>query len=162
MNTALKLYDIAPEFAALVEQDELTEQDIARLDELGHAIEVKASNIAALTDNMSLFVDMCKAEEKRISAKRKAVENRIKWVNDYLQNCMETAGTMEIEIGTRKISLQKNPPKVMIDDEMEIPPKYFVVIPESYQLDKKMLKDDLKKGVVGGCHLEQGLSLRKR
>ncbi len=158
----LRLYEMAPEFAALVEADELTDQDMERLDELGHAIEMKASNIAALTDNMTSFVDMCKAEEQRISARRKAVENRILWLNKYLQNCMETAGTMEIEIGTRKISLQKNPPKVVIDNQDDIPPRFFIVIPETFQLDKNALKAELKKGEVKGAHLTQGLSLRKR
>jgi hypothetical protein len=158
----LRLYEISPEFADLVEQDDLTDQDAERLDELGHALEVKASNIAALTDNMGLFVDMCKAEENRISAKRKAVENKIKWVNDYLKNNMEIAGVMNIEIGTRKISLQKNPPKLVVDDENKIPSKYFVVIPESFNLDKKRLLKDLKDIEVAGCHSEQGLSLRKK
>ena len=162
MNHLLKLYEIAPEFSALVEQDELTEQDADRLDELGQAIEVKAENIAALTDNMGLFVEMCKAEEKRISAKRKSVENKIKWVNDYLQHNMEIAGTMSIEVGTRKISLQKNPPSLIVDNEDIIPPKYFVVIPESYQIDKKRLLKDLKAADIPGCHSDQKLSLRKR
>jgi len=162
MNHLLKLYEIAPEFSALVEQDELTEQDADRLDELGQAIEVKAENIAALTDNMGLFVEMCKAEEKRISAKRKSVENKIKWVNDYLQHNMEIAGTMSIEVGTRKISLQKNPPSLIVDNEDIIPPKYFMVIPESYQIDKKRLLKDLKAADIPGCHSDQKLSLRKR
>ena len=162
MNHLLKLYEIAPEFSALVEQDELTEQDADRLDELGQAIEVKAENIAALTDNMGLFVDLCKAEETRISNKRKSVENKIKWVNDYLQHNMEIAGTMSIEVGTRKISLQKNPPSLIVDNEDIIPPKYFVVIPESYQIDKKRLLKDLKAADIPGCHSDQKLSLRKR
>jgi len=162
MNHLLRLYEIAPEFAALVEQDELTEQDADRLDELGQAIEVKAENIAALTDNMGLFVEMCKAEEKRISAKRKSIENKIKWVNDYLKNNMEAAGIMNIEIGTRKLSLQKNPPSLIVDNEDIIPPKYFLVIPESYQIDKKRLLKDLKANDIPGCHSDQKLSLRKR
>ena len=162
MNHLLRLYEIAPEFAALVEQDELTEQDADRLDELGQAIEVKAENIAALTDNMGLFVEMCKAEEKRISNKRKSVENKIKWVNDYLKNNMEAAGIMNIEIGTRKLSLQKNPPSLIVDNEDIIPPKYFLVIPESYQIDKKRLLKDLKAADIPGCHSDQKLSLRKR
>lgn len=162
MFNALKLYEIAPEFASLVEQEELTDQDMERLDELGLAIEVKASNIAALTDNMGLFVDMCKAEEQRISAKRKAVENRIKLVNDYLKNNMEAAGIMELEIGTRKISLQRNPPKMVIDDEGKIPNNFFNLVPENWELDKAKLKYALKKNDISGAHLEQGLSLRKR
>ena len=163
MGELLKLYDIAPEFAALVEQDDLTDQDAERLDELGHCLEVKASNIAALTDKMGLFVEMCKAEEQRISAKRKAVENKIKWVNNYLKTNLEAAGVMSLEIGTRKISLQRNPQKCEIDDELIIPQKYLILTPATYRPDKKMILDDIKKGVdVPGCHYSQSLSLRKR
>jgi hypothetical protein len=160
MNTALKLYEIAPEFAALVEQDELTDQDMERLDELGHAIEVKADNIAALNDNMTVFIEMCKSEEKRIADKRRAVENRIKWMKQYLKNCMETAGVMEVEVGTRKIALQKNPPKMIIEEEGQIPSNFFNLIPEQWELDKKMLKDALKKESIPGARLEQELSVR--
>lgn len=162
MGTELKLYEIAPEFAQLVEKDDLTEDDMQRLDDLGHALEVKADNIASVTDKLEAFVELCKSEEQRISSRRRAVESRISWVKKYLQDCMETAGVYEIEIGTRKIALQKNPPKVVVDDEEQIPNEYFVVIPAKKQLDKKTLKDALKKEYIPGARLEQELSLRKR
>lgn len=159
----LKLYEIAPEFLALMEKDELTEEDEQQLDSLTHAIEVKASNIAAITDNMEAFVEMCRAEEKRIAGKRKAVENRIEWVNRYLQSAMEATGIMQIEIGTRKISLQDGPHRLVIDDESAIPPRFIDFVPESYQVNKNAVKEALKEGAtVPGCHLEQGLFLRKR
>ncbi len=158
----MTLYEIADEFSFLVDKEDLTEEDMTRLDELGTAIEVKAGNIMAVTDKLGYFVTMCKAEEKRISARRKAAENRIIAVNNYLQGSMEAADVYTIEVGTRKLAVQKNPPKVVIDAEEEIPARFFEIVPESTRLDKIMLKAALKSGSVTGAHLEQTLSLRKR
>lgn len=159
----MTLYKIADEFAQLVEADELPEDAEQRLDELTHALEVKAQNIIAISEKMQNFVDYCKAEEDRISAKRKAVENRIKWVKGYLQNCMEAAGAMVIETGTRKIALQKSPPSVDVQDEVSIPARYFITIPATVQLDKKAVIEALKSGEeVPGCQLKQSYHLRVR
>lgn len=159
----LQLYKIADEFAALVDADELTDADAQRLDELGHAIEVKAANIIALTEKMEHFASYCKDEEKRIAEKRKSVENRIAWMKRYLQNCMEAAGVMTIEAGTHKVALQKSPPSLEITDEVIIPAKFFTIIPATTQLDKVAVKEAIKKGeAVPGCSLKQSFHLRVR
>ena len=160
--TEMTLYNLIPEFKEILAKEELTDEDSLKISELGHAIEIKASNICSLTDQMESFVAFCKLEESRISAKRKAVQNKIKWLNNYLKTNMESAGIGVIEFGTKKVSLQKNPPKLFVDDEDIIPPKYFIVIPESFQLDRKRLLKDLKAGDIAGVHSEQSLSLRKR
>ena len=158
----MTLYNLIPEFKDLLDKEELTDEDSLRINEISHDIEIKASNICSLTDQMESFIAFCKCEESRISAKRNAVQNKIKWLNNYLKTNMESAGIGVIEFGTKKVSLQKNPPKLFIDDENIIPPKYFIVIPESFSLDKKRLLKDLKAGDIAGVHSERSLSLRKR
>jgi len=160
----LSLYEITAELVAIVEsEEEMTDQDLQRLDGLMPAIETKAVNISALTDKMEAFVDLCKKEETRIAAKRKAVENKTNSLKTYLKECMERAGIMKIEQGTVTLALQKNPPKVIIDDERKVPAEYITVIPEQYQPNKNAIKEAIKSGKkVAGCHLEQSLSLRKR
>jgi hypothetical protein len=98
---------------------------------------------------------MCKAEEERIAAKRKSVENRAASLREYLLANMQAVGRSEIQTGTHALKIQKNPPAVKIDDEAAIPARYWVVIPESKQIDKKALGVDLKKGDVPGAHIEQ-------
>ena len=158
----MTLYEVAAEFSALVEKEDLTDEDFEKLDEYGHAIEIKAGNIAALTDKLSAFASYCKEEEQRIAAKRKAVENRSKRILQYLQDQMEIAGVMEVEIGTRKISLQPSPHKLIIDDEKKIPQIFFDIVPQTLELDKAKLKKALKKEEIEGAHLTQGYHLRKR
>lgn len=160
MNTALKLYDIAPELEELTSKEEMTDEDIARIDELSHSFEVKADSIAAILGRLETEAAYCKAEEARIATLRKSRESRVSWLKTYLQRSMEAAGIMALDLPTRKITLAKNPPRVVVDDEGELPARFFTIIPESYQLDKKALLEALKDGEIPGAHTEQGLSLR--
>jgi hypothetical protein len=98
---------------------------------------------------------MCKAEEERIAAKRKSVENRAASLRKYLLVNMQAVGRSEIQTGTHTLKIQKNPPAVKVDIEAAIPAKYWIVIPAVTQLDKKTLGADLKNGEVAGAHLEQ-------
>lgn len=162
MNKGMTLYNISGDLRALLDEEELTNESIAKIEELGQALEVKAGDIVTYCDELKAFADMCKAEEARISAKRKAVEAKHQRLKDYLQSCMETAEVMVVECGTKTVKLQKNPQKVVVDDQEKIPGKYFEIVPETVRLDKKTLLADLKKKPVEGAHLEQGLSLRVR
>ena len=158
----LKLYEIAPAFALIADQDELTSDDLDRLDELNLALKDKVVNIAALTDNLESFIELCSKEQKRITARKKAAENKVACLNDYIKYGMTVAGVDKIEVGTRTVSLQTNPPKLIIDDENIVPPKYFIIVPQSLRIDKAEIKRDLKEGDVPGVHLERGQSIRKR
>ena len=155
-ETMKSLYEIAPELRSIVEADEMDE---IALGELVMAFETKALGLTFYLDEMQSFVDMAKKEEKRISERRKAVENRQTRLKAYLQQSMEIAELTSIEVGTKKISLQNNPPKVIIDCQDDIPAE-FVNIVQTKTIDKNGLKSALKSGSVNGCHLEQGISLR--
>lgn len=157
----LQLYKIAEDIRQLCEGEEW---DDMAMDTLTYAFEVKAENIIAIAEKMDNFAAYCKAEEERISAKRKAVENRIASMKRYLQNCMEQAGIMELPMGTKKLALQQNPPKVVIDNEDAIEARFFT-IQTTKTLNKKELADHLKRlgdESCPGAHLERGLSLRIR
>ncbi len=158
----MKLYEIAPQFAAIADQDELSLEDMDRLDELNLALKDKAENIVALTENLSSFISLCESEEKRIKARKTAAKNKVAWLKDYLKYGMDTAGIVKLDFGTRSVTLQQSPPKLVVDDESAIPAKFFVVIPETTQLDKFRVKRALKDGDVPGCHIERGQSVRFR
>lgn len=153
----LKLYELAEEFAALVDADDLDETALQRLDATGHAIEVKADNICSLVKTFDAFVEMCKKEEARIAEKRRVFENKTKKLTDYLQRCMELAGTVEISAGTRTVKLQKKAPALVVDNEVDIPARFWTIIPETKQLDRKGLLAARKQEEIQGCHVEQGL-----
>lgn len=154
------LYEISNEIAAILGEEEWDDQTEAKLDALGLAMEVKAKNILGFCADLAAFADAAKAEENRISARRKAAENRVASLKAYLKSCMEQAGRTEVEAGTHSLKIQANPPAVVVDDETTIPPRFFVIIPETKKLDKKLVAEALKKGEeVKGAHLERGTSL---
>jgi hypothetical protein len=155
----LKLYEIAAELRQLADAEEW---DDAAVDALAIAFEQKASGIIAISEQMDIFAAYCKAEEERIRTRRQAVENRIASMKRYLQQCMEQAGVMKLDIGTKKLALQANPPRVVIDAEDLLPAK-FIKIVQTQSVDKTAIKDAIKAGeIVQGAHLEQSLGLRVR
>lgn len=159
----LTLYEITNQFAEIANLDELGEEELVALNGINLALSEKAANIVSITDNLESFISLCDSESKRITARKKAAANKLAWLNDYVKQGMQVAGLSKIEIGTRSISLQNNPPKVIIDDESQIPAKFLVIIPESYKVDKDNIKKILKNGeAIPGVHLETGISLRKR
>ena len=152
----LTLYEIAPWLREIVEAEEF---DAEALDIAVGEFKMKASGICHYLDEMQGFIDMAKGEEKRIAQRRKAVENQQTHLKAYLQSNMEVAELTKLEIGTKKLMLQNNPPKVVVDEEESIPAK-FIRIVQSTSVDKVALKDALKLDEVPGCHLEQSVSLR--
>lgn len=154
--TEMKLYEISDELKQVIEADEFDEE---KLNDLVISFEKKAGGIVSFNESMQTFIDYCKSEEKRIAAKRKAVENRVASLMNYLKSCMEAAEIMTMDVGTKTLKIQSNPPSVVIDDESLIDAKFFTVIPESKQLNKAEIKTALKFGEVNGAHTEQGTRL---
>jgi hypothetical protein len=126
-------------------------------------IEAKAQNISVILKGMEYDASIIKTEEKRLSDRRRALENKITWLKGYLQEQMEAAGIDKIKTPTVTIGIQKNPPAVQITNQESIPSKYLTIIPEQYVPDKKAIKKALSNGEnVPGAELTQGKSLRIR
>lgn len=153
------LYEISSAINDILGTEEWDDAAIERLEELNLALESKAKGITHFITNLTAFVDSAKEEEQRIALRRKAAENRISALKTYLLSAMTSAGRTEIEAGTFKIVIKNNPPSVCVDDESLLPARFFVTIPESYQLDKKSLAAELKVNDIPGAHLERGKSL---
>lgn len=164
-----KLYELADQYrklAATLEEYDL--EPATLLDTLDSsnelmAIEEKAANIVRMTKNWESDLPGLDAEIKRLTERKKAIENRVKSVKTYLQGCMESAGLEKIKVDTFNISLQNNPPSLNVVDLNAIPAEFITVIPEQHQPDKARIKAALKEGrEVPGVTLEVGKSLRIR
>lgn len=160
MSLPTSLYEISSAINEILCKEEWDDAAIESLEELNLALEVKAKGITHFITNLTAFVDSAKQEEERIAARRKAAQNRIEALKTYLLSAMTSADRTEIECGTFKVKIQDNPPSVQIDDESQIPARFFVTIPESYVLDKKSLSAELKISDVPGAHLSRVKSLR--
>ena len=71
MNS-LSLYEITSGFPALMENEEITDEDKKKIeDELVVLLQQKSQNIIGYTKNIELTINAMKEEEKRIADNRK-------------------------------------------------------------------------------------------
>lgn len=163
----MRLYELKESYrkvADMIEQldDEAVKADgAALLDEISDSIEEKCLNIARLVKNMSAESEAIKAEEKRLAARRNAIDNRVQSLKEYAQGALELAGIEKCKDDLFAVALQNSPPSLRVIDPKKIPEMYWNT-PEP-ELDKKGLLSDIKAGaVVDGAELQQGKHLRIR
>ncbi len=160
-NTTLR--ELTAEFEAVLaialEEDD-GEELAGRLAEIDMAIEDKADNYAVIIADLNAQEAKLKAEIDRLTKRRQTLRNNADRMKQSLQQAMETVGKEKMKTDYYSYTIQKNPPKLILDDEEIVPEDYFVTRRE---LDKVSLKDALKAGQeVRGAHLEQTESLRIR
>ena len=152
------LYSLSSAMVALIDNEDATPEDIEAA--FGEIV-AKDNRILCFRADLVGEVAKFKAEEQRIAAARKRMENLIERLEGYIKTSMEMLAVEEVTAGTFSIKLATNPPSVQVEDESLIPNKFFTVIPQTLQLDKKMVADELKKDIeVPGCSLVRNKSLR--
>lgn len=159
METLYQLTSDYNQVIALLGDDEYDKQALQdTLDSIEGAIEVKAHNIVKLIKSMN--TDAIDAEIKRLTDRKKAINNRKDGLKQYLQTQMELLGKDKIKGELFTLTIKNNPPALEITDSSIIPAKYQVV---SYSVDNTAIKSDLKAGAeVPGARLTQGRSLTIR
>lgn len=157
------MYELTGEFSAVLamaSDPEIDAQAITdTLEAINAEIEVKAENTAIIISELDAEAAKIKAEESRLAERRKALENHAASLKNGLYNAMKTTGKEKFKTTLYSFNIQKNPAKLVIDDEKKIPKKYFV--PQPAKLDAAALKEYLKTAkTCKYAHLEQGESLR--
>lgn len=129
------------------------------LEALGGELEDKAINVAKFFRNMEATADAIKSAEVNMAKRRKALENRVQWLKNYIKENMEVCGISDIECPHFKLSVQKNPAVVNILDENAIPAQFKEQV-TSWKIDKTAIKEAIKSGsVVPGTELVNGTRL---
>lgn len=157
----MKLFELTADYNQVLlladDLDQETFQDT--LEAIEGAIEDKAENMAKLIRCIEVDINALKEEEKRLADRRKALENKVSGIKEYLQQQLEFAGIDKVKRPTLTISIQANPPSVFVKDESLIPSHYM--IPVAPKLDKKSILQFLKEGGdVPGCEIQQLRGLR--
>jgi len=97
---------------------------------------------------------------KSMQSRKRALESRTEWLNDYLKRNMETLGISFIKNPIMPIKLVKNQPSVDITDESLIPGAYCRY-DSVKKVDKKGIASALKAGdIVDGCKLKHNTRLK--
>lgn len=129
------------------------------MEEIELDLSAKGENCARLIANWDGQIDMLKAEEDRLRARRKVFENRKQRLRDYLARHMERAGIKKIETNFRNIGWRNGAEVVVIDDEDMIPDglvdTQIVIKPRKAEI-KKLLKEDNQ--AVPGAHIHRNAS----
>lgn len=86
------------------------------LDGIGGELEDKAADIAVLIKEMNAEAAALREEELNLAERRKAKENRVKWLTQYLADNMQAAGLAKVDRPRATLSFRKSK-AVRIDDE---------------------------------------------
>lgn len=122
-------------------------------------IEDKADSYAVVNQNISNEIAALKAEEERLSARRKALESNQKRLKDAIKNAMEVLGQNKIKTEKFTFSVSKNGGSQPIEVDAELlPDNYKKVIVEP---DKDLIRKAVESGinVPGVKVLERGTHL---
>ena len=165
------IYELSEEFLTLwtlMEDGTLDDEALAdAFDVAVGDLSAKLEGYCKFIKNLESDIAGLKEEEKRLNTRRKTMETTIERAKAAMQNAMRIAGEKKMPAGTFTVSLQQNPPKVVLDEPYieNIPEKYLV--PQEPTINKKLILEDLKEGFAipeleGVAHLEAGESLRIR
>jgi hypothetical protein len=125
-------------------------------------LEDKAINVAKFIRNMEMTAEAIKNAEAEMAKRRKALENRVQWLKDYLKGSMVQTGISKIECPYFKLSIQSNPVSVNVFDE-EVVPLMFKEQVISWKIDKAAIKNAINAGhTVPGAKLVNGTRLAIR
>lgn len=140
----LNLYEITNAFPALMENEEISEENKKQIEEeLTLLLQQKSQNIIGYIRNMELTAEAMKNEEKRISERRKQIENHVVRFKEYVKDCMENNGILKIETELGTLSTAKSPISVEVVNESIIPDEYKTEIITT-KVDKKKIADNFK------------------
>ena len=143
--SSLALYEITNAFPALMENEDITEEDKNKIQsELTMLLQQKSQNIIGYTKNVELTINAMKEEEDRIASNRKVLENKLTRFKQYVKECMENNGITKIETGLGTLSIAKSPASVEIINEEAIPSEFKQEI-VTVKIDKTKIKNNFKE-----------------
>jgi hypothetical protein len=151
----MKLYELSEQYRNLSElyltdianPNEPQEIDILKLqlDSITDQLKTKSENIAKLVLNYESDADATDKEIKRLSSRKTTLENRVKYLKDYLLNEMQFAKLDKIQGEILNLSLCKSPKSVVILDKEQVPVIFRRTIPETYEIDKRSIIENFDK-----------------
>ena len=166
----MTLYDIDAQIAALedaAEDDMLIDAETGELISVSQALDAlrmardeKIENVACWVKNLSAEADAIREEENRLIKRRKAAETKAANLKSWLLAAMtrEDGTTDKLKTGRVMVSVKKNPPSTVVDDDLL--PSTYKVAKITYQANKELIKRELLAGgEVPGAHLEYGRSV---
>ncbi len=152
MNT---LYDIKNRFVELMNNEELTEEEVNELGQvLATELQNKSTNIVAYDRNINSWIDSLKNEIDRLTDMKKALEEKHDRFKEYVKSNMEQLGLKKIDTELGSLSITKNPISVEIISVDDVPSEYKQEVVTT-KIDKRAIAQWFKDTgeVPNGCSI---------
>lgn len=156
----MRLYDISQQFLSiqeLAENDESMIEAVAdTMEGIAADFEQKGQAVVVIFKGMEADIDAIDSEMKRLGEKKKAIQNRVEWLRNYLRDNMAATGIKKITCPLFNITLSEAAKQVEVFDESALPDDY-VTVKTVLSPDKRKLLEDLKEGAdIPGAMLVDG------
>ena len=158
------LYEITGDLLTLMDMLEDSVEDQVLLDTLDAVqgeYEIKLESYCKIIKNLESDIEALKNEAKRLTDKRKLLENNIDRLKKVMFDSMKATGTTKVKGQLFSVSIQKNGGKlpVIVDVDTAYLPKELVKVVESPDLEA--ISKLLEQGESPLAHYgERGESLR--
>ena len=148
-----KLYEVTQDIEELIQNSDPGDEYFKdTMEALELTFDAKATGVCAYIGNLEAMVGSIKEAEKKMAARRKKLQKNAEGLKQYLIKNMERLNMNKIETSQFVATIKKNPPKVVINDEDEVPEEYCVKqvkwIVDKAKI-KKALKGDVKINIKG-------------
>lgn len=163
----MKLYELTGEYIQLMQmlEDASVEDEAeiaAAMEAVAGDIEDKADAYARMMKNLLGDIDALDVEEKRLKARRTALENRVDRLKSAIQNAMELTGAKKLKTSIGNWSIQKNPLSVSSVDVEKVPARFLIEQPP--KVDRRAILEEFKQTgeLFDGVTITQSESVRFR
>lgn len=160
-----KLYELTGRFLMLydmLENEEIDEEVFNdTMEGLEYELEEKADGYAKIIAMLNNNISAMDAEIKRLTDRKKSFKNHIDYLKRNLEQSMVVTGKTKFKTALFSFNIQKNPPKLIIDDPEKVPVRFIVEVEP--KIDNAAIKEEIKNGEeFDWAHMEQTEGLRIR
>lgn len=155
------LYSISSEFVAILDNEELTEEDEARLTAVEVDFTDKVEAVLQYRQGLVGDGEAIVAEIRRLQAKRDAIVRRAEWLKRYVHETMERLNVGKVSGRTFTATIAKSPARVEVSEDAEVP-DIFMRTKTIREPNKEALLECSKLGYVlpPGVKVTQSTNLR--
>lgn len=162
------LYEIAGEWKVILDyaqEEDIDEQlilDTLESLDLTEDLAQKVENYWHIIDELEANNERIKKEIDRLQGRRRTQSNNIKKLKDTLTDVLDYLDVPKIKTDTSTVWVQNNPEGLHIEDESNIPKRFWVE--QKPKLDKRELLKELKetKEELPGVSIVQTRGVRRK
>ena len=154
------LYKLAADYAeaaARLSETDLDEQTVAdTLEGLAGDLRDKAIAVASVIRNMEADAKAIREAICDMESRLTRIETRTVGLREYLLTTLQATNIRKVECPWFAVSVKKNSPRVVIDDESLLPTEMMTIKPPPPPTpNKRAIADALKAGYPIAAHFEQ-------